>query len=148
MGGYGSGRRPALVPPTTVEQCAVLDVATLTRQGLLEPDGPPTAQEGTGRCLKEAGPSGEVEVLIEWPDNDLPRLSLDYVVRIGDELRHIQVPVELTRTRLYSGGLRQWLLCPVCRRRVGKLYLPPDEAYFACRHCHELTYAYRLSRCL
>ncbi len=27
-----------------------------------------------------------------------------------------------------------------CGRRVGKLYLPPGEAYFACRECHQLTY--------
>lgn len=41
-----------------------------------------------------------------------------------------------------------WFLCPVkdslgrrrCGRRIGKLHLPPGEAYFGCRDCHELTY--------
>ena len=45
-------------------------------------------------------------------------------------------------------GVRYWFLCPVCDRRVGKLYKPATEALwdradFACRHCHRLSYASR-----
>jgi hypothetical protein len=54
--------------------------------------------------------------------------------------------VELTTTRPRFGGLRWWFVCPLlvsgrpCRRRVGKLYLPPRARYFGCRHCYDLTY--------
>jgi len=48
------------------------------------------------------------------------------------------------------GGFGWWFLCPirdcsgrVCGRRVGKLYLPPGEAYFGCRECRGLTYQSR-----
>ena len=52
----------------------------------------------------------------------------------------------VTTTRPRFGGLRWWFVCPLlvdgvaCRRRVGKLYLPPRARYLGCRHCHQLTY--------
>ena len=54
--------------------------------------------------------------------------------------------VELTATPCNYGGVRLWFVCPLyiagrpCRRRVGKLYLPPGRRYFGCRHCYNLTY--------
>lgn len=36
------------------------------------------------------------------------------------------------------GGHRKWLKCMLCGRKVAKLYL--RGKYFACRHCHKLTY--------
>ena len=37
-------------------------------------------------------------------------------------------------------GLVRWFVCPACQNRVGKLYLPPGEAVFLCRKCHDLGY--------
>ena len=37
-------------------------------------------------------------------------------------------------------GLVRWFICPACRNRVGKLYLPSGEAVFLCRKCHDLVY--------
>ena len=37
-------------------------------------------------------------------------------------------------------GLVRWFICPACRNRVGKLYLPSGEAVFLCRKCHDLAY--------
>lgn len=54
--------------------------------------------------------------------------------------------VELTATPCNYGGVRLWFVCPLyiagraCRRRVGRLYLPPGGRYFGCRHCYNLTY--------
>ena len=36
------------------------------------------------------------------------------------------------------GGYRPWLICMHCGGRVAVLYL--RGKYFACRHCHDLTY--------
>ena len=53
--------------------------------------------------------------------------------------------VRLTTTRPQFGGLRWWFICPLikagkaCGRRVGKLFSPPGERYFGCRHCYDLT---------
>jgi hypothetical protein len=54
--------------------------------------------------------------------------------------------LSLTATSPNYGWLRWWFLCPAwknwgpCRRRVGKLYRPEFASYYACRHCHVLTY--------
>ncbi len=44
------------------------------------------------------------------------------------------------------GGHLRWFACPGCRRRVGKLYLPPNEIAFLCRRCHHLAYRNQLVR--
>lgn len=72
-----------------------------------------------------------------------------------EEEKNLQYSVRLTRTRCHISGFRCWFTCPllqdnekVCGRRVGVLYKPPDEDYFGCRHCHNLTYKSRNTRCL
>jgi len=37
-------------------------------------------------------------------------------------------------------GFVKWFVCPACRSRAGKLYLPTDAAVFLCRKCHNLAY--------
>ncbi len=37
-------------------------------------------------------------------------------------------------------GFVRWVVCPACQNRVGKLYLPTNEAVFLCRKCHNLAY--------
>ncbi len=62
---------------------------------------------------------------------------------VGDPII-LDIPLDFTSPGF--GGLRSWFRCPAstpvgtCGRRVGKLYLPPGEAVFACRECHRLTY--------
>lgn len=57
----------------------------------------------------------------------------------------LDVPVRLVTTRCKFGGVQWWLACPSragdreCGRRVATLYY--HNCYFACRHCHGLTYA-------
>jgi hypothetical protein len=68
-----------------------------------------------------------------WPFSPPVRLMGDYII-----------PITTTRPRI--GGVRYWFRCPVehdrkpCGRRVKKLYLPPGEQIFGCRHCYDLTY--------
>jgi len=47
--------------------------------------------------------------------------------------------ISITSTRPHLGGKRFWFLC-ACGKRVGKLYIPPGEESFRCRHCCNLTY--------
>ena len=52
--------------------------------------------------------------------------------------QHVWIkPVEITKTRQ---GLR--FMCPQCRRRVQKLYIPANVAKnaWACQPCHRLVY--------
>lgn len=58
----------------------------------------------------------------------------------------VEIPIVLRPTATHFGGRRWWFTCPLivdgvaCRRRVGKLHLPPGAKYFGCRTCHRLTY--------
>ncbi len=47
--------------------------------------------------------------------------------------------IPLTTVRPHLGGKRFWFLCG-CGRRAGRLYLPPGQRSFRCRHCYNLTY--------
>ncbi len=64
------------------------------------------------------------------------------------EKKKFDYEIPLTKTPCPFGGYRYWFVCPMtrdganCGRRVGVLYL--DDAYFACRHCHDLTYSSRI----
>lgn len=58
--------------------------------------------------------------------------------------------IKLTWTPCRFGGQRKWFDCPLCHRRVGKLYLPnfrPSHAWY-CRHCYDLTYVQRQERAM
>ena len=50
--------------------------------------------------------------------------------------------VRLVSTRPNYGGRRWWFLCPLVRRRVAKLYLPPGGRLFGSREAYGLTYAF------
>lgn len=58
-----------------------------------------------------------------------------------------------TWTGCHFGKARVWFQCPICTRRVGKLYLP-ETMYtegqrvwlFQCRGCYDLTYEQRQCR--
>jgi hypothetical protein len=53
----------------------------------------------------------------------------------------VEQNVQLVSTEPNYGGLRWWLLCPKCDRRVSHLHLPPRGCFrFLCRHCHDLSY--------
>ena len=54
--------------------------------------------------------------------------------------------VSLVSTPGNAGGIIYWFMCPGCRHRVRKLYLPLGEAAFLCRKCHNLGYAAQQSR--
>jgi len=55
-------------------------------------------------------------------------------------------PLPLLRTLTAFGVTRVQFLCPRCSRSCGKLYLPPGEARFLCRTCHNLTYKSQQTR--
>lgn len=46
----------------------------------------------------------------------------------------------LTSTPAHLGGERAWFLCPVCKGRVRKLYMPAGYRSFGCRTCLDVSY--------
>jgi hypothetical protein len=146
MGGLGSGRfspdgRPGR--KRVVEDCLVLDANRLMRAGVLR----------AGRCRSDVltwtdGDTGAVlgaiGYAVDTTDPGDPWVRLSYTAGPSDE--PVEDRVGLCTTSPHLGGVRWWFVCPgppgggPCGRRVGKLYLPPGERHFRCRHCHRLTY--------
>ena len=148
MGGVGSGRHPALTAPVMVGDALALSITAVVRQGLLSQSEPKADRRGARTFQEIAGQKADVRVHVDWREEGLPTLRLEYGVRFRDTVHRVEEPVELTQTMLSSHGRRWWFTCPSCNRRVGKLHLPPGQLYFACRHCHQLTYDCRHSRYL
>ena len=74
---------------------------------------------------------------------DSHQIKLEYTItdNAGEEKEFsYTVPVEWTECNF--GGKRPWFRCPSkgCNERVEKLYKPLQECFFACRHCHDVTY--------
>jgi hypothetical protein len=144
MGGPGSGRWGWHDKRTTVEECLPLDAARLARDWLLARSAAAGvltwSNTRTGEQTASAGYRCEVI-------GDTVVLRLLYAVTRANGDRHdVDEPIVLRTTRLHNGGARWWFACPLvvngrpCDRRVRKLYLPPGDRYFGCRHCYRLTY--------
>ncbi len=160
MGGPGSTRWVTHSKALTVEDCRVLSIDKMAREGLIVP----YHASGTLRWTDTA--TGETVATIGFtvvpereiilpnapfhkgppPPGDGIYLTLQYTLRREDDEQHVTEKILLENTRPHFGGRRWWFTCPLrvggryCGRRVGKLYLPPGGKYFGCRHCYELTY--------
>lgn len=121
MGGFGSGRH-WFSKKRTVEECLTLDVNKLVKGELLD------------KSFAE----------VRWYREGKQIYAVGYTLEERESVLTVYDPVAqdvpLVTTRLHSGGKRYWFLCPSCRRRVGRLYLPHGKNYFLCRRCYNLTY--------
>ena len=133
MGGIGSGCWRTKPRKLTVDESLTLDIGFLQRTGHLTPGH---------------------SVVVRWPLNDEyeasigcfakdEELVLSYIFYLDGYERHIETRIPILITAAHFGGYRYWALCPfdASYRWVTKLYLPPCATSFACRRCHDLTYA-------
>ncbi len=143
MGGYGSGRWAWHDSKTTVEECLVLDVGQLIREGVFKHaySGPiHWTDRSTGETIASAW------IGLEPTEGNGISLLLGYTVRVGGDQTEVDEQIPLQLTCPHFGGVRYWFTCPLtrgystCGRRVGKLYLPPGQRYYGCRCCYDLTY--------
>jgi hypothetical protein len=139
MGGYGSTRWRWHEKKSTVEECLVLDIFGFTRKGLISNqncNGTITWQE----LYSDA--SSSITFRVDNSNTHSRILRLDFMM--GNQAIHQTMGIKSSLSR--SRGFRWWFSCPLavddeyCGRLVRKLYLPPGEIYFGCRHCHNLAY--------
>lgn len=147
MGGIGSGRWGGYTPKTVIEDCLVLDISALTREGTLSSS--PGEDEGFQLLEWIDVQTGVQENSISFRQERIGegRLDLRLRYRVGGEKVDLRIRLQTTPTPF--DGFRWWFSCPLmagslfpepCRRRVAKLYLPPGRKYFGCRQCHDLAY--------
>ena len=113
------------------------------REGILAPD-----VQRFGTWVWSDPDSGEhrasIGYEVETTAEGSGTVRLSYTMTRTQERVEYRIGLQTTRPRL--GGLRWWFTCPLvvggrpCRRRCGKLYLPPSGRYYGCRMCYGLTY--------
>jgi hypothetical protein len=129
----------------TVEECLNLSAVTMRRDGVFR------SGWGSRWILKQQDWAERVVPRVGYTVIEVPGRAMGLHVRYELTNSHpgtpIEYHIEVTTTRPRLGGWRYWFLCPVirdgvcCRRRVGRLYLPPGQQVFGCRLCHGLTYS-------
>lgn len=140
MGGYGSTRWGSHYTKTAVEDCRKLPMKTFHSKIL------GGWRWGTVTWSRGGEPLGSISYQVIGGDEpESFRLIYTITKHRTAEKRDLDYPVRLTKTPLPWGGHRYWFICPIvgCGRRASVLYLPPTGEYFACRHCHRLSYRSR-----
>ena len=124
----------------TVDECRVLDVNELHREGFLEREA--THARGTSTWYRDDEEVASIGYYRTPTANGEPALKLHYTVKPDSDSRQVEYTVPLDYTECHFGGERPWFRCPGrgCGERVGKLYKPPHRDHFLCRECHDLAY--------
>lgn len=145
MGGPASSRWPiGYVRRETVESGQWLSIIEWTRRGALRPGVETTGVVGSGNG-REQKLNFKIRFHIVWKSAEDALCQLRYEVPSTAEM--VRYWIKFTCTHPHWGGARFWFVCPLigstgpCRRRVGKLYLPPNCKYFGCRRCYQLSYS-------
>lgn len=134
MGGIGSGNWYRTDTRLTVEESLTLAIRNIGTQLRSHSSGVITWTWGSGQKSSisyEVGSAAANVVTLKYRCN---------------KKRDVEIPVRLDTSKPHFGGERVWFTCPLivdgvsCKRRCGKLYLPPGAHYFGCRKCHKLTY--------
>lgn len=108
-----------------------LSVVYLNQQGVIQDNLRSTLTTERGGYI-----SSRVQIDVSIGFDPFMRISFDIN---GDTKRQI---IPLVKTNCHFGGFRWWFKCPLCNKRVGKLFL--YGAVYGCRHCYDLTYRSRM----
>lgn len=141
MGGFNSTRWARHRKKTCVEDCITLEVNQLL--DALGRDIVSRPRVG-GRSVSWSDQYGRITASIYVEFDSRPTFTVLHLIyrafHWNGTPEDVVIQVELQLTETNFNGARYWFACPSCQRRVGKLYLPPGNIYFACRHCYDLTY--------
>ena len=101
-----------------VEECTYIYIGTL--------------QKSINRLIKRDHPNIPFEEKYKRVEEELKKFSVD------------DQTFEYTSINNYYGGYRWFFLCPRCKARSSKLFLPPSdrldaEQRYLCKNCHKLV---------
>jgi hypothetical protein len=121
MGGMGSSRWDHIRTRRTIEETQALDIRFLRRCGNMT---------GWLTWKRNGKPDGNALYCVGTDS-----LTLEYGAVSGQKTKHT---IQIETTPCTYGGVRQWLVCPDCGRRVCILYRA--AGHFQCRHCCNLAH--------
>ncbi len=142
MGGYGSTRWNGYERKTTVEECLVLSISDLGRNGISQTE----LKELYWVDHRDWGIHACLFYTLDLSEPGRPGvwMTLGRCMNDGFQIEQQRIGFESTVCNRF-GGVTWWFTCPspceVCgHRRCRKLYLRPEGLTFACRECYDLTY--------
>ena len=122
----------------TVEESCDLSIFWLNKAGMLTGRRSTTITWVHSRTGKES----VVSLMADVTGDPYVRLMYTVSDSAGNRQEY-DYKVSLLICSCNFGGIRYWLACPVCSKKVGAIYLAPGDVYFKCRHCNNLTYRSR-----
>ena len=134
MGGIGSGTWSRYEAKRTTDAGPAIDIRQLQRRRGLAPGDKFVATWTRGGMVA-------AQVAIEVQQNNL-LFRYVHVSGAGDR-EPVDCVVPIVATPCNYGGLRRWLRCPECKKRIAVIYVSRS---CACRHCHELVYSSQRER--
>lgn len=138
MGGKGSGTWYRWNTKTTLDDCRVLNINRMQKQGAIKPNN-----FKAGRWVWTNTETNEEVSSIGYTchtlDADNEYININYKMTNSGE--KIDYDVKLVKTYPNYGGVRYWFICPVTGKRVAKLYRTPYDNRFISRHVYKLLYA-------
>lgn len=143
MGGKGSGNWLGSARKTSVTECVRLTVKDLRESGVIA--GQADDVVFSWASSESKGDVASVRARVTSRTTAEIVLRLTYAVVQDGEPHEVNETVHVVNAGEAGRG-RWWFKCPAqvdgepCSRRAAILYLPPGQEYFACRHCHELSY--------
>src|ERR1700722_11585982 len=114
MGGIGSGTWSRIEAKRTVDAVPAIDIRELQRHRGLAP-GSRFVETWTRGGMVAA------QVAIEVQRNNL-LFTYVHVSGAGDR-EPVECVVPIVETPCNYGGLRRWLLCPECKKRIAVIYV-------------------------
>jgi hypothetical protein len=129
-----------------VEQCLFLPIESFSRWGTLSN---PSGTTGTlsWTSSRSGAEQGKLEYFVQADENGLAIHVRRQFARLYGAAKLIEeCTIPITTTTCRFGGERFWFRCPfvrdgkICGKRIGRLYLPPGQAVFGCRTCHNLIH--------
>ena len=136
MGGYGSTRWGWHQTKATVEQCISIDITYLYRQKIGKRAF--EAQDKVFGALYWTHGSSMGYELTWTHGSPALLLSFGYTTEGGQQQKKVQW-LSIVASECNYGSVRYWFTCPQCQQRARKVYM--RGLTFACRKCHNLTYA-------
>jgi hypothetical protein len=123
----------------TVESCLALDIESFRHSGTV-----PSSQLGVCGEVVWKTPLGDFLGRLDYATQTT---LAGTKIHIHEQVRMlcsqlVEIPeqkIELSTSPTNFGGERYWFLCG-CWAQVGRLYLPPREGVFRCRHCYNLIH--------
>jgi hypothetical protein len=115
-----------------VEECRIFDINVLKEVCKYGGD------TGVYRWLYNGEVDARMGYVVYMHDAERGFVNLSYVITYTQNSHRHSFQIQSSPCNY--GGFRYWVICPYCNRKVRKLYLPPNDEYFACRYCLKLTY--------